>query len=110
MDRAVARTARPHAWILEERQVEPGAAVVIAVEEVVDGRVVLVDGLLDEPEPEQAGIEIEVRLGVAGDRADVVDAVEFHAPLHRLSIPRGDRAQFPGDIGVRAASNLFACP
>ncbi len=78
MDHALARAARPRTRIFEKRQIEPGAAVVIAIEEVVDGRVVLVDRLLDEPEPEHAGVEIDVRLGVAGDRADVMDAFELH--------------------------------
>ena len=47
---------------------------------MVDGRVVLVDGLLDEPEPELVGVEVDVALRVAGDRRHVVDAFEFHVP------------------------------
>jgi hypothetical protein len=50
-----------------------------AVEEVVDARVVLVDRLGDEPEPEHPRVEVEVPARIAGDRADVVDPVERHA-------------------------------
>src|SRR5262249_14462803 len=38
--------------ILEEREVAAGAALLVRVEEVVDGRVVLVHGLLHQAEPE----------------------------------------------------------
>ena len=47
-----ARAAATGAWILEERQVGAGRALLVRVEQVVDGRVVLVDGLLDEPQAE----------------------------------------------------------
>jgi len=49
---------------------------------VVHGRVVLVDRLLDEPEPERAGVELDVLRRVARDRGDVVDAFELHGSLH----------------------------
>jgi len=52
---------------------------------VVDRRVVLVHGLLHEPEPERARVELDVEACVAGDARDVVDAVE----LHRLSLATG---------------------
>ena len=50
----------------------------VAVEEVVDGRVVLVDRLGDHPEAEDARVEVDVPAGVAGDGCDVVEAVELH--------------------------------
>ena len=56
----------------------PGDAVLVGIEEVVDARVVLVDGLRDQPQAEHAGVEVDVARGVAGDRGDVVDAVETH--------------------------------
>ena len=46
---------------------------------MVDGRVVLVHGLLHEPKPEHAGVEVDVPGRVARDARDVVDAVELHA-------------------------------
>ena len=48
--------ARPRrgAGVLEERQVVARRALFVAVEEVVDGRVVLVDGLLHEPHAHDA--------------------------------------------------------
>ena len=42
------------ARVLEERDVGAGAALLVRVEEVVDGRVVLVDRLLDQPQSEHA--------------------------------------------------------
>ena len=78
VDHPVAGASRHGARVLEERQVEAGVGVLVAVEEVVDGRVVLVDGLLHEPQPEHAHVEVDVALRVACDRRDVVDAVELH--------------------------------
>ena len=78
MDHARARAAGRGARVLEEGQVHPGGAVLVAVEEVVHGRVVLVDGPLDHPQAEQAGVELDVPGGVSGDRGDVVDALEPH--------------------------------
>ena len=50
----------PRARVLEERDVGAGAALLVRVEQVVDGRVVLVDRLLDEPQPEDADVELDV--------------------------------------------------
>ena len=66
------------ARVLEERQVSAGPRVLVSVEQVVDGRVVLVDRLGGQPQAEDAGVEVDVAAGVAGDRGDVVDAFEFH--------------------------------
>ena len=55
-----ARAAGRGARVLEERDVGAGRALLVGVEEVVDGRVVLVDGLLHEPQPEHAGVEVDV--------------------------------------------------
>jgi len=75
---------RPGAGVLEERQVGAGARALVAVEEVVDARIVLVDRLRRHPQAEHACVEVDVARGVAGDGADVVDAVEVHgAPYTR---------------------------
>ena len=54
VDLAVAGAAAGGAGVLEERQVGAGRALLVGVEEVVDGRIVLVDGLLDHPQAERA--------------------------------------------------------
>jgi hypothetical protein len=65
--------------VLEEGDVGAGARVLVRVEQVVDGRVVLVDGLLDHPQPEDARVEVDVAGSVPGDARHVMDAVEPHA-------------------------------
>ena len=78
MHHAGAGPALGCAGVLEEGDVGAGAPLLVGVEQVVDGRVVLIDRLLHEPEPEHAGVEVDVRRGVAGDAGHVVDAVESH--------------------------------
>src|SRR2546423_1768455 len=75
---AAAGTSRPGMRILEEGQVAAGAPLLVGVEEVVDGRIVLVDGLLHEPQAENADVEVDVAGRVAGDAGDVVDPLEAH--------------------------------
>ena len=60
-----ARAPAPDARVLEERDVAAGRPVLVGVEEVVDGRVVLVDRLLHEPEAENACVEVDVPRRVA---------------------------------------------
>src|ERR1700730_1621573 len=76
-----ARVPAGGARILEECEVRPRRAVLVAVEEVVDGRVVLVDRLLDHPQAEHAGVELDVARRVRGDRGDVVNALELHLEM-----------------------------
>ena len=75
-----ARTRRPapSARVLEESDVGTDAPHLVRVEEVVDGRVILVDRFLDEAEPERADVEVDVLRRVRGDAGDVVDAFELH--------------------------------
>ena len=54
VDHPRAGAAGRGAGILEERQVHAGRALVVAVKQVIDGRIVLVDALLDHPQPEHA--------------------------------------------------------
>ena len=84
--------------ILEERDVAPRPPVLVGVEEVVDGRVVLVHGLLHEPQAEDARVEVDVPRRIAGDAGDVVDAVETHCAQRSrpsLGSPREDRDRRP---------------
>ena len=64
--------------VLEEGDVGARAAALVRVEQVVDGRVVLVDGLLDEPEPEERRVEVDVPGRVRSDAGDVVDPLKRH--------------------------------
>ncbi len=85
--------AAPHSRILEERDVTTRRPLLVGVEEVVHGRVVLVHRLLHEPEPENAGVEIDVPWGIARDARHVVDAVEPHPPSLRRATVRLPRVK-----------------
>ena len=51
----------------------------VGVEQVIGAGIVLVDALLDQPHPEDAGIEIEVLLCRSRDGGDVVQPADaFH--------------------------------
>ena len=76
-----AGTSTASVRILEERQVTPRAPLLVRVEKVIDGRVVLVDGFLDEPETEDANVEVDVPRRVGRDAGDVVDSLEVHGRL-----------------------------
>ena len=73
-----ARPALARARVLEEGDVGARVAPLVGVEEVVDGRVVLVDRLLDHPQPERLPVEADVCRRVAGDARHVVDPLELH--------------------------------
>ena len=83
MDHACPGSPAARAGVLEEGKVGAGAALLVRVEKVVDGRVVLVHGLLDQAQAHHTHVELEVFGRVPGDRADVVDAVEL---FHDLSL------------------------
>ncbi len=78
---AVPGAAADRPGVLEERDVGAGRAELVGVEEVVDARVVLVDGLLDETQSERPGVVVEVLGRVARDARDVVDPVEPHTAI-----------------------------
>ena len=89
--------------VLEERDVRTGRAVLVRVEEVVDRRVVLVDGLLDEPQPEDVRIELDVPGRVPRDARDVVDPLEPH---RRRPMFRGARLIRVAVAHVRSFAQL----
>src|SRR5205823_2884613 len=86
-------------------------ALLVAVEEVIDGRVVLVDALLDHPQAQHADVELDVPGRVRGDRRDVVDALELHHrpprvwPCGRVAehSARPARRRPPGHAATRTA-------
>jgi hypothetical protein len=65
--------------VLEEGDVGAGIALLVGVEEVVDGGVVLIHRLLHQPQSQRAGVEVDVPLRVRGDRGDVVDPLQPHS-------------------------------
>jgi hypothetical protein len=65
-------------WPIEEGDVGAGRAASIGVEQVVSADVVLVDGLLHQPQPERLGVEGVIGRGVAGDGGEMMDAGELH--------------------------------
>ena len=72
------------ARVLEEGDVGARRAVLVGVEQVVDARIVLVDGLLDQPEAQHPRVEVDVAGSVTGDQRDVVDAFDWlHGALGR---------------------------
>src|SRR5690606_3252949 len=102
----------------EEGHLSAGAAQLIAVEEVVGRDVVLIDGLLDQPHAQDAGKEVDVAAGVAGDRRDVVQSAKpvFHVAFLLLrAVPRrraGGCVQYPWPAQRRVSGaiiSLVAC-
>ena len=85
----IPRPARPRRAPGYSKKVmsEPALAGLVGVEQVVDGRVVLVHGLLHQAQPEDARVEVDVPGRVAGDRRHVVDALQLHgaAPPNRVA-------------------------
>ena len=67
--------------------VRAGRARRIRVEEVIGAGVVLVDASLDEPHPQDSRVERQVLLRMAGDRRDVMNAVDRSLAAHRLHLP-----------------------
>ena len=59
----------------KERQDRAGPARLVPIVEVVGARIVEVHGLLDQPQPEHAGVEVEVAARRSGDRRHMMDAV-----------------------------------
>src|SRR5450631_494160 len=84
-------------------ELEPGqdrarGASLVAEVQVVRLRRVEVDGLLDEPQAEDAGIEVDVSLRVAGDHRDVVKGVEPHRRSEDYGAARGSGRTAPSPI------------
>ena len=57
----------------------PGLALLVAVIKVIGARIVEIHGLLDQPQPERAGVEVEIAVGAARNGRNVMDA--GHGPL-----------------------------
>jgi hypothetical protein len=79
---ASALSASPRIRPGKESKNAPRIPLVITEVEVIGGRVVEVYGTLDEPETEDAGVEVEIPLGIARDTGDVVNTGSAEA--HRI--------------------------
>ena len=77
-DARVARARRPRHRPVEEGDLGSRPADLVPIEQVVGGDVVLVHRLLDQPEAEDVGVEVDVLAGAGGDRGHVVESVELH--------------------------------
>ena len=74
----------------EERNVSSGRSSAIGIEQVIDMRGILVDALLDQPHTQNTNIEIEVLLGIAGNRSDMMNAMNRGLHIYssmRVCIP-----------------------
>ena len=93
--------------VLKEGEVRSGAALLVGEEEVIDGRVVLVDGLLDQAEAEHSRVEVDVALGVLGYRGYVVDSLELHPVTYSiLRMSRGRRRTVKALVATRFGPRL----
>lgn len=61
-------------WPGEESQNRAGPANLVAIIKVIACRIIEVDGQLHQPKTQEPGVEVQVSLGVARYRRDVVDA------------------------------------
>ena len=77
-ERHLARTAAGGRQMLpgKERHRRAGRADLVAVVEMIDARVVEVDGALDEAQAQHLGVEVDVALRRAADRRDMVQPVD----------------------------------
>jgi hypothetical protein len=77
---------------IEERQIGAGIGLSVGVEQMIGADIVLIDGLLDQPHAEQAGIKGQILARFRGYRGQMMNPGQLHrAVLTRrcaTSIPR----------------------
>ena len=66
---------------IEERKIGAGIGLRVGVEQVIGADVVLVDGLLDQPHAEQAGIKRQILARFRGNCSQVVNSRQLHRIL-----------------------------
>src|SRR5690606_32501248 len=79
-DRASAATFASD-WPIEEGEVAARRGQPIGVKQMIGAGIILVDGLLDEPETERIGVELFVAGRIRGDRGEMVNASELHGSV-----------------------------
>src|SRR3954464_13906493 len=109
MDVPDPRPPRSRARELEPREDRTWRARLVAEVEVVRLGLIEVDRLLDEPQPQHIGVELDVPLSVAGDHGDVVKALEVHggAPV-RFVLRQITLAVFSCSCNYFAATHCLA--
>src|SRR5580658_5441270 len=65
----------------EEREDRSRMSDLVAVIQVVGPRIIKVDRLLDEAQPERTGVEVEIAVGPSRDSGHVMDARHGHSLL-----------------------------
>ena len=63
---------------IEKGDVAAGRGHAVGIEQVIGGNVVLVDGLLDQAQAEQLGVEFHIAGRVGGHGGEMVDAGKLH--------------------------------
>src|SRR6266576_1261314 len=63
---------------VEEGEVGAGIGAPVGIEQMVGAHIVLVDGLLDQPHAEQAGIKGQILARLGGNRGQMVNARQLH--------------------------------
>ena len=63
---------------IEEREVGAGIGFAVGIEQMIGADVVLVDGLLDQPHAEQAGVESEIFARFRRYRRQMVNPGQLH--------------------------------
>ena len=88
---------------VEPREDRPGRADLVAEVQVVRVRLIEVDRLLDQPETENIGVELDVRQSVTGDHRDVVQPVKTQAVRSLVPVGVGGHSGFA--VGARAVED-----
>src|SRR6266568_2201978 len=69
---------------VEEGEVGAGIGAPVGVEQMIGADVVLVNGLLDQPHAEQAGVKGEILARLGGNRGQMVNPRQLHAWSSRV--------------------------
>ena len=112
VDHSRTGVAARRAGELEPGEDRPGRPALVAEVEVVGVRLVEVDRLLHEPQPEHVGVERDVLGGVGGDHRDVVETLKTHIHSRRSDRRSQNAKQAPanGSSGcVRRGVGRWRC-
>jgi hypothetical protein len=63
---------------VEKGDVAAGRSHPVGIKQVIGGNVVLIDGLLDQPQAENLRVKPHIAGGVGGDGGEVMDAGKLH--------------------------------
>src|SRR5439155_11537031 len=77
LDLSDATMSAPHAWPRKECQNCSWCAARIAKVKMITARIIEIDRALDQTQPEQSDVEIQVTLRIAGNSGDVMKSGNF---------------------------------